>query len=95
MTTRWLATAVAEGPVGRETKAATDIQLRAQILSYSRARGVFAGITINGSTVRQDVDANQRFYGKRLETKQIVLERGAGTPEPVPLWQQALTRYAR
>jgi lipid-binding SYLF domain-containing protein len=55
---------------------------------------VFAGITVNGSTVRQDVDANERFYGKRLETKQIVLERGVGTPEPVPQWLQTLTRYA-
>ena len=87
--------AVAAGPVGRDAKAATDLQLRAQILSYSRARGVFAGITINGSTVRQDLDANERFYGKRLETKQIVFERLAGTPEPVSTWLSALNRYAR
>ena len=87
--------AVAAGPVGRDAKAATDIQMRAQILSYSRARGVFAGVTINGSTIRQDVDANQRFYGKRLETKQIVFERGAGAPEPVPLWLETLNRFTR
>ena len=87
--------AVAAGPVGRDAKAATDIQLRAQILSYSRARGVFAGLTINGSTVRQDLDANERFYGKRLETKQIVFERAAGSPDPVPLWLQALNRHIR
>ena len=55
---------IAAGPVGRDAQAATDIQLRAQILSYSRARGLFAGVTINGSTIRQDVDANQRFYGR-------------------------------
>lgn len=87
--------AVAAGPVGRDAKAATDIQLRAQILSYSRARGVFAGITINGSTVRQDLDANQRFYGKRLDTKQIVFEKASGTPAPVPTWLSALSRYAK
>ena len=87
--------AVAAGPVGRNAKAATDVQMRAQILSYSRARGVFAGVTINGSTIRQDVDANERFYGKRLETKQIVFERPASSPEPVPLWLQTLERYAR
>jgi lipid-binding SYLF domain-containing protein len=87
--------AVAAGPVGRDAKAATDVQLRAQILSYSRARGLFAGVTINGSTVRQDLDANERFYGKRLDTKQIVFDRAAGTPEPVPLWIQALNRYVR
>jgi lipid-binding SYLF domain-containing protein len=87
--------AVAAGPVGRDAKAATDIQMRAQILSYSRARGVFAGITINGSTVRQDVDANERFYGKRLDTKQIVFEKAAGTPQPVSTWLGALNRYAK
>lgn len=54
---------VAAGPVGREAAAATDIQMRAQILSYSRARGLFAGITLNGATIRQDRDANERFYG--------------------------------
>ncbi|MBM3820335.1 MAG: lipid-binding SYLF domain-containing protein [Acidimicrobiia bacterium] len=87
--------AVAAGPVGRDAKAATDIQMRAQILSYSRARGVFAGITISGSTVRQDVDANERFYGKRLDTKQIVFEKAAGTPGPVSAWLSTLNRYAR
>jgi len=87
--------AVAAGPVGRNAKAATDVQMRAQILSYSRARGVFAGVTINGSTIRQDVDANERFYGNRLETKQIVFERPASSPEPVPLWLQTLERNAR
>jgi lipid-binding SYLF domain-containing protein len=86
--------AVAAGPVGRDAKAATDVQMRAQILSYSRARGLFAGVTINGSTVRQDRDANERFYGKPVEMKQIVFERGVGTPAPVPVWLDALNRYA-
>jgi lipid-binding SYLF domain-containing protein len=87
--------AVAAGPVGRDAQAATDLQLRAQILSYSRARGLFAGVTINGSTVRQDRDANERFYGKPLETKQIVFGPAPATPEPVTLWLQALDRYSR
>jgi lipid-binding SYLF domain-containing protein len=87
--------AVAAGPVGRDAEAATDLQLRAQILSYSRARGLFAGVTINGSTVRQDRDANERFYGKRLETKEIVFGPAPGNPEPVTLWLQALDRYSR
>ena len=85
---------VAAGPVGRNAAAATDIQLSAQILSYSRARGVFAGVTINGSTIRQDVDANERFYGSRLETRRIIFEDAGGTREPVGLWCQTLTRYA-
>src|SRR6185436_19080103 len=74
--------AVAAGPVGRDTQAATDIQMRAQILSYSRARGVFAGVSLTGSTIRQDKDANERFYGKVLETKQIVFDHLGGTPAP-------------
>ena len=85
---------VAAGPVGRNAAAATDIQLSAQILSYSRARGVFAGVTINGTTIRQDVDANERFYGSRLETRRIVFEDAGGTREPVGLWRQTLDRYA-
>jgi lipid-binding SYLF domain-containing protein len=84
---------VAAGPVGREAQASTDIQMRAQILSYSRARGVFAGVTINGSTIRQDKDANERFYGKPYETKQIVFERLGGAPDPVAGWRQVLTKF--
>jgi lipid-binding SYLF domain-containing protein len=87
--------ALAAGPVGRDAQAATDIQLRAQILSYSRARGLFAGVTINGSTIRQDVDANQRFYGKPLTTKQIVFDGQAGSPDPVGIWRAALSKYAK
>ena len=87
--------AVAAGPVGRDAKAATDLQLRAEILSYSRARGLFAGVTVNGSTVRPDRDANERFYGKRLDTKQIIFAAAPGNPAPVPLWLETLNRYTR
>ena len=86
--------AAAAGPVGRDAQASTDLQLRAEILSYSRARGLFAGVTINGSTVRADLDANERFYGKRLTGAQVVLEGMAGSPPPVPEWSQTLSRYA-
>ena len=87
--------AVAAGPLGREAEASTDLQLRAQILSYSRARGLFAGVTVNGSTIRQDQDANERFYGQRLETQQIVFGSASVTrPEPVALWLETLDRYA-
>jgi lipid-binding SYLF domain-containing protein len=85
---------VAAGPVGRDAQAATDLQLRAQILSYSRARGLFAGVTISGSSVRQDRDANQRFYGKPLEMKQIVFDGLAEAPPAVAAWQETLTKYA-
>ena len=68
------------GPVGRDVEATTDIQLRAEILSYSRTRGVFAGVTLKGSTIRADRDANERFYGVRLDSTDIVLEGKAGEP---------------
>jgi SH3 domain-containing YSC84-like protein 1 len=65
---------VAAGPVGRTASAETDVSMRAQILSYSRARGVFAGISLSGSTVRPDNDANERVYGKKISARSIVLE---------------------
>lgn len=85
---------VAAGPVGRDASAATDIQMRAQILSYSRTRGLFAGVTLNGSTIRQDRDANERFYGTAYRTSQIVFDRLGGAPEPVGAWRDALGKYA-
>jgi lipid-binding SYLF domain-containing protein len=87
--------AVAAGPVGREASAATDIQMRAQILSYSRSRGLFAGVTLNGSTIRQDRDANERFYGTAYRTGQIVFDGLGGAPDPVAEWKAILTKYAK
>jgi lipid-binding SYLF domain-containing protein len=84
----------AAGPVGRDASAATDIQLRAQILSYSRTRGLFAGVSVNGSTLRQDRDANERFYGKPYSTREIVIERLGGAPDPVAAWRETLAKYA-
>src|SRR5215510_12008661 len=71
----------AAGPVGRTASAETDVTLRADILSYSRARGAFAGISLSGSTLRPDNDANKNLYGKKIEAKDIVLE-GAVKPPP-------------
>lgn len=84
----------AAGPVGRDASASTDIQMRAQILSYSRARGLFAGVTLNGATIRQDRDANERFYGTPFRTSQIVFDGLGGSPEPVGNWKATLTKYA-
>jgi lipid-binding SYLF domain-containing protein len=86
---------VAAGPVGRDAGASTDVQMRAQILSYSRTRGLFAGATLNGSTIRQDRDANDRLYGMGYRTGQIVFEGLGGTPAPVPEWKAALGRYTK
>jgi lipid-binding SYLF domain-containing protein len=85
---------VAAGPIGRDTTAATDIQMRAQILSYSRTRGVFAGVTISGSTISQDRDANERFYGTAYRTGQIVFDGLGGAPSPVAEWRATLSKYA-
>jgi len=71
---------VAAGPVGRETTAQTDAGMRAEILSYSRARGVFAGISLTGATLRPDEDDNEALYGSRLTTKQIVDTHVKATP---------------
>ena len=87
--------AVTAGPVGRDASASTDLQLRAQILSYSRARGLFAGVTLNGATIRQDRDANERFYGMGYRTGQIVFDGLGGSPEPVANWKATLAKYAQ
>ncbi len=64
----------AAGPVGRNASAETDVTLRAEILSYSRARGLFAGISLEGSTLRPDNDANENLYGKKVSAKDVVLK---------------------
>ena len=63
---------VAAGPVGRDAAAATDVVLKAEILSYSRAQGLFAGVSLEGSTLRSDDGANKALYGKELSAKEIV-----------------------
>jgi len=63
----------AAGPVGRDASAESDATLRAEILSYSRARGLFAGVSLEGSTVRPDNGDNQRVYGRKIPAKDIVL----------------------
>jgi len=64
--------AVAAGPVGREADAKTDAQMTAEILAWSRAKGLFAGISLNGATLRPDEDANKELYGSRLTTKEVL-----------------------
>lgn len=89
---------VAAGPVGRSAEASTDIQMRAEILSYSRTRGLFAGVSLNGAAIRQDRDANEDFYGDPFRTRSIVLD-GKAKPqshtEDIDTWRQALAKYAQ
>lgn len=70
---------VAAGPVGRNVTAQTDAKFTAEVLTWARARGVFAGIALKGATLRQDVDDNEAMYQKRLETHDIVRTRIAPT----------------
>jgi SH3 domain-containing YSC84-like protein 1 len=69
----------AAGPKGRNAEASTDVTLRAEVLTYSRARGLFAGISLAGSTVRPDNNANEKVYGKAVDAKDIVF-KGAVRP---------------
>jgi lipid-binding SYLF domain-containing protein len=71
---------VAAGPVGRTASAETDATLRADILSYSRARGAFAGVALEGSTIRPDNGANKQIYGKDIPAREIVLTGHAAIP---------------
>src|SRR5713101_9968799 len=63
---------VAAGPVGRTTTAQTDAQMHAEILSWSRSQGLFAGLALEGATLRQDLDDNAIIYGKKLHNREIV-----------------------
>jgi len=74
--------AAAAGPVGRDLQANLDIYLRTSILTYSRSRGLFAGVSLEGSTLRPDNKANEVLYGKKLPAKQIVLEGVVQPPAP-------------
>src|SRR3984885_2827464 len=71
---------VAAGPVGRDTSAETDATLRAEISSYSRARGLFAGISLEGSTIRPDNGDNRRLYGREIPARDIVLSGVVAAP---------------
>jgi lipid-binding SYLF domain-containing protein len=71
---------IAAGPIGRNAEAATDLRMRAEILSYSRSRGVFAGISLEGASLRQDTKANREIYGRRVDPRTLLLK--AGTPIP-------------
>jgi SH3 domain-containing YSC84-like protein 1 len=82
----------AAGPVGRNASAETDVTLRAEILSYSRARGLFAGISLSGSTLRPDNDANKSLYGKEVSAEDIVFKNAVPAPTGAKLLLATLTK---
>ena len=73
--------AIAAGPKGREVEADTDVTMRAEMFSYSRSRGVFAGVSLEGTTLRPDNDANRRLYGKNVSAVEIIKESKVEAPE--------------
>ena len=84
--------AAAAGPVGRNASASTDIAMKAEILSYSRSRGLFAGISLAGSTLRPDNDGNERLYGKGVTGKDVVLNSKIAPPSSAKLLLSTLNR---
>jgi lipid-binding SYLF domain-containing protein len=86
------------GPVGRAAEASTDIQMRAQILSYSRAQGLFAGVSLRGAAIRQDRDSNEDYYGQPHPTRAIVIDKRAKAParaDELDAWFGSLAKYTR
>ena len=72
--------AAAAGPKGRNAQADTDVTMRAEVLTYSRSRGLFAGISLEGSTLRPDNDANERIYGRKIDAKDVALKGAVPVP---------------
>ena len=83
---------LAAGPLGRDARAMTDAQLKAEILSYSRAQGLFAGIDLTGGVLKPDPDANEEVYGKDIRTRNIVIERTVTAPIEADSFMRALQR---
>jgi lipid-binding SYLF domain-containing protein len=84
---------VAAGPVGRQTSAMTDAQLSAEILSWSRSKGLFAGIALTGATLRPDHDVNQELYGRKLEAREI-MDGDVAPPAAAHALLAALSKYS-
>ena len=84
--------AAAAGPKGRDAAASTDVTMRAEVLSYSRSRGLFAGVSLEGSTLRPDGDAQARIYGKGVSAKEIVINSTIHAPASAKLLVSTLNK---
>ncbi len=82
------------GPVGRNTHASTDILLKAQILSYSRSRGLFAGLELKGAVIMQDNEANKNIYGQEISAREIIVDGKARTPSTIAVFPQTLRKFS-
>ncbi len=85
---------VAAGPVGRSAEGATDAQLHAEILSYSRTRGLFAGVSLEGAVMKQDRDDNRELYGRRVSAKQILIDGELAAPPAAEPLDRMLAKYS-
>ena len=86
--------AVAAGPVGRSATAATDAQMTAKVLSYSRSKGLFGGVALNGAVLRPSGDDNEALYGKKVSARQLLLEGTIAPPGSAQPLLQLLTKYS-
>ncbi len=86
--------AVAGGPVGRNAQASTDALMHAEILSYSRSRGAFAGISLGGAIIKQDGDSDRRLYGRKVTAQDILFKNEVGIPAPARPLDAVLTKYS-
>jgi SH3 domain-containing YSC84-like protein 1 len=84
----------AAGPKGRAASAETSASMRAEILTYARSRGLFAGISLNGAFLQPDGDANKSLYGRTVEAKDLLTQGNAGIPEPARKFVDMLTKSA-
>ncbi len=85
---------VAAGPKGRTAEAATDLYMRAEMLTYSRSRGLFAGVSLEGSSLRQDKDSNEALYGRPLSAKRILREGKVAVPKDAQELVSFLNRHS-
>jgi lipid-binding SYLF domain-containing protein len=85
---------VAGGPKGRTAAAATNATMRAEILTYSRSRGVFAGVSLNGAVLRPDNDANKNLYGRPVQVKELVEQGNVGIPEAAQKFVASVSQAA-
>ena len=85
---------VAAGPVGRSTQAETDAALTAEILTWSRQRGLFAGISLSGATLREDSDWNRDLYGKKITNRDIIMKGNVKPPKEAEALITELNRYS-
>ena len=85
---------VAAGPKGRDASAATTASMQAEMLSYSRSRGVFGGVSLEGSTLKPDGGANENLYGKEVSAEDIIVKGAVPTPEEASLLLSTLTEHS-